>query len=272
MLDLDERQQEILMKLKQSIKEASQKLDLNNKHIDDNKIANEDKINKLCGRYVHSNDNKNVAMNKINNSKNLIIKRGEMWMVDLGNNGNSIQSGIHPYLVTSNDLNNQYSRNITGCSGTSKIKSKLPVHVDIEEGCGGVKVKTTILCETLCPIDKSKFLYKMGEVDDLVMQKVERAIRIQNGELKEKTPLERLTDPTRLYIVNKIRYIEKAKESIDFYKSINADTYSINLAEDERIKEENALKYYCYQNKIEYDVVYNNYYELIGGKDNMIAI
>jgi mRNA interferase MazF len=235
----------------------------------------ENKIN-IANDKIHSKDFKlkEVAMNKINyNKRNLEINRGDIWMVDLGSNGNNIQSGIHPFLVTSNILNNRYSPNITGCSGTSSMsKPKLPVHTLIEAGMFGLPKTTIILAETLCPISKSKFLYKIGTANDEVMKQVKRAIDIQNGELKPKTELEKLSEESQKYIISKIKMIETCKTSLKIIYSMNGDRNASNLFEDRIFEEENALRTYCYNNEINYEKMYENYFEIYSNNYEKIAI
>lgn len=218
--------------------------------------------NKIYSKSVHSNFEKEVVVNRIN--KNIQIKRGEIWMVDLGNNGNSIQSFRHPFLVTSNDLNNQHSPNITGCSGTSKMKARLPVHVEIEQGCGGLKVRTTILCETLRPIDRSKFLYKMGEVDDNIMLKVKKAINIQNGDIKPKTELERLPQTIQNMINEKLEDIKSVERTIT---NIKRESLVKHLM-DEREAHLLSLERICKK----YNLDYKDYYVMYRKEEEKIVI
>jgi mRNA-degrading endonuclease toxin of MazEF toxin-antitoxin module len=209
--------------------------------------------NKIYSKNIHSNIDKGVAVNNIN--KNIQIKRGEIWMVDLGNNGNSIQSFRHPFLVTSNDLNNLHSPNITGCSGTSKMKARLPVHVEIEQGCGGLKVNTVILCETLCPIDRSKFLYKMGEVDESIMLKVKKAINIQNGDIKPKSEFERLPKETQTEINKTLEYIYSYEKVIGRSRSKELIDYLLK----ERSSLLNCLERLCIRHGLNYREYYIPY-------------
>lgn len=59
------------------------------------------------------------------------IKRGDIIIADLGQHETSIQSGIRPCVVMSNDMANKHSPVITVVPLTSKIHKKeyLPTHV-----------------------------------------------------------------------------------------------------------------------------------------------
>ncbi len=59
------------------------------------------------------------------------IKRGDIIIVDLGQHETSVQSGIRPCVVISNNMANKYSQVITVVPLISKIHKKeyLPTHV-----------------------------------------------------------------------------------------------------------------------------------------------
>ena len=57
------------------------------------------------------------------------IKRGDIIMCDLGMHSGSVQSGIRPCVVVSNDTGNKYSTIYTVVPLTTKLKHDLPTHV-----------------------------------------------------------------------------------------------------------------------------------------------
>ena len=70
--------------------------------------------------------------------------------------------------------------------------------------------------------------------------------------------------------MNILKFIEICKSSIEFYKTLKADNNSIEMAEDEKFKEENALMYYCDKNNINYKEIYDCYMEMKEGADNNV--
>jgi mRNA-degrading endonuclease toxin of MazEF toxin-antitoxin module len=232
----------------------------------ENKINNKE-ICKVEDKSIHSNNNildKNVVMRK--------PQRREIWMVNFGQRKGSIQSGIRPCIIGSNPINNKYANIRNVYPVTSKTNKKLLVHVELDESCG-LKEKSLVLTEQVTTIDiRYDLLYYVGIVDEITMKRIDKARNIQLGDLEEKTDLEKLSNESRQYVINKMEFIETCKKSIEFYKSIRGDEYSISLAEDEKFKEENALKYYCYKNNIDYDKIYNDYYDIKKRKEESIMV
>jgi mRNA interferase MazF len=216
--------QEQLVGISKEIFKNNSNIDAKHIEIEMNKEDKEHRVKKLCGYYVHSNINSEVAMsNQINYNKNnggqqIEVKQYEIWQVNLGEGRNSIQGGIRPFLITSNMLSTKYSPNVSGCSITSRLqKAKLPVHVELNDyEKYGLKKKSIILAETLCQIDKkTQLLYKIGSIDDEdIMDKVEEAIRIQNARLKPKTPLEKLDKKIQILIEEKLEDIRSVERTI----------------------------------------------------------
>jgi len=264
----DERQKSLLMSLKQSIENESSKNSIDNKI--KGIIDNKEIINLKTNDKVHSND---IIMNKTNyNAEIRRPKRKELWYVNLGQRQGSLQYGVRPCLVDSNDVNNKYSNIINVYPLTSQMtKSKIPVHIEIEGY--GLKEKSIILIEQGLPIDiRYQLLSYIGTVDDLITKKVDIARNIQHGDLQPKNTLERLNEEVRQYIVNKIRFIKRANDTIEFLKTIKGDNFSINLAEDEVFREENALQSYCQYKNIDYKEICKNYDELFSEKYESIAL
>jgi mRNA interferase MazF len=256
-LDLNEKSMNAL----QMLKEQEVKVD--------NKLNN-DKMTINVHSNKLENDKVQVTMEinyKESVNRPLEIKQYEIWQVDLGAGRHSIQGGIRPFLVTSNELNNRYSPNISGCAITSQLgKSKLPIHVEIDnfEECG-LKKKSVILAETLCPIDKkTQFKYKIGTVTEDIMEQVEQAIRIQNGRLKPKTPLERLP-----------KYMQDNIEEIldDIYTYEKALSKAKNKSLIKNLLEQReaflwSLQKFCEDNKLNY----RDYYKMYEKKEEKIAM
>ena len=78
------------------------------------------------------------------------IKRGDIIIVDLGQHETSVQSGIRPCVVMSNDMANRHSPVITVVPLTSKIRKKqyLPTHVFLNRyRNSGLECHSLALCE-----------------------------------------------------------------------------------------------------------------------------
>lgn len=108
------------------------------------------------------------------------IRRGEIYLVDLGVQKGSIQSGKRPVVVISNNMNNQYSPTINVLPITSKNKNNIPVHVNvgIKEG---LSQESTVLTEQVVTINKNQIKKYVGKCNKYKMYEIEKALLIQNG-------------------------------------------------------------------------------------------
>ncbi len=98
------------------------------------------------------------------------MQRGEIYLVDLNFNVGSEQSGIRPALIVQNELGNSHSPTTIICPLTSKQKSSLATHVLLLPE-DGVAKESTVLCEQVRVIDKTRIKKKLGEVENI--QKME---------------------------------------------------------------------------------------------------
>lgn len=105
------------------------------------------------------------------------IKRGELYYAELTAKG-SIQGGIRPVLIYSNNLNNHYSTTLNVIPLTKEDK-ELCVHVKIE-GCGLLYTSMALL-EQITTINKSQLKHRIGEVDEECLCKINEAADIQLG-------------------------------------------------------------------------------------------
>ncbi len=115
------------------------------------------------------------------------IVRGDVIYVDLGQHPkSSVQSGMRPCVVVSNNRNNQYAKVLSVCPCTARISKKhVPTHVRIEpEEVRGYFEKTSVLlAEQIVTVDKRKVISKTGHIpeDSKIMEKIDAAVRLQLG-------------------------------------------------------------------------------------------
>ncbi len=111
---------------------------------------------------------------------NQIIKRGQVYNADLGKQGGSIQAGVRPVVIISNNLNNKFSPTVNVLPITSKTKNNIPVHVGIGI-TEGLPQLSTVLVEQMVTINKNQLTQCLGQCSMNKMHEIERAILIQNG-------------------------------------------------------------------------------------------
>lgn len=110
-----------------------------------------------------------------------VAKCCEIWMCDLHNDG-SVQSGLRPVFILSNNKNNQHSTVLNVIPLTTKInKRNLPCHVVLENySTYGLIAKSTLMVEQTMTINKSNLRYKIGSIsDDETILKICSAMKSQ---------------------------------------------------------------------------------------------
>lgn len=110
------------------------------------------------------------------------IKRGELYYADLSPVVGSEQGGVRPVLVVQNDVGNKYSPTVIAAAVTSKInKAKLPTHIELPSASYGLARDSVILLEQIRTLDKRRLKERIGELNEVTMSKVDRAILISLG-------------------------------------------------------------------------------------------
>lgn len=113
------------------------------------------------------------------------IKRGELYYADLSPVVGSEQGGVRPVLVVQNDVGNKYSPTVIAAAVTSKInKAKLPTHIELPVGEYGLVKDSVILLEQIRTLDKRRLKERIGALPQGTMSKVDKAILISLGFLK----------------------------------------------------------------------------------------
>ena len=114
------------------------------------------------------------------------IKRGELYYADLSPVVGSEQGGVRPVLVVQNDVGNKFSPTIIAAAVTSKInKAKLPTHIELPLGDFGLQKDSVILLEQIRTLDKRRLKERIGELSEVTMNKVDKAILISLGFIKQ---------------------------------------------------------------------------------------
>lgn len=112
----------------------------------------------------------------------MTVKRGDIYYADLSPVIGSEQGGVRPVLIIQNDIGNKYSPTVIAAAITSqKDKTKLPTHIQVNAaGCGLAK-DSIVLLEQVRTIDKQRLKEKMGTLDVLSMDRVNKALTVSFG-------------------------------------------------------------------------------------------
>ena len=108
------------------------------------------------------------------------IKRGSIWLVNLGDANGSIQAGIRPVIVISNDMANVHSPVIHVMPVTTRTKNDLPTHVEVNEQ-SGLRELSIAMAEQSMLVNKSGFIRYVGNLSPRQISKIEKALLIQFG-------------------------------------------------------------------------------------------
>lgn len=92
------------------------------------------------------------------------MHRGEIYLVDLSDQVGSEQSGIRPAVIVQNEQGNSHSPTTIICPLTSQDKTPINTHVILTPKDAGVMKISTVLCEQVRVIDKTRLKKKLGEV------------------------------------------------------------------------------------------------------------
>ena len=105
-----------------------------------------------------------------------MIERRDVYRCALGDNGEGIQSGTRPVLIVSNNIGNKHAKILIVAPITSKRKTQLPTHFDIK-----LERKSTVLCEQLTIVHKSKLFDKMYSLNEADLDELDKALTVSLG-------------------------------------------------------------------------------------------
>lgn len=113
------------------------------------------------------------------------IIRGDIIMADLGVSVNgSVQKGIRPYVVVSNNRANKHSTVITVVPLSTKISKKryLPTHCFVSANKSeGITYHSIALCEQVTALDYRQIIEVIGKVDDATLEQITKGVQVQVG-------------------------------------------------------------------------------------------
>lgn len=108
------------------------------------------------------------------------VKRWCVYLVDLGKQCGSIQFGVRPCIIVSNNESCLYSPVVIGVPCTSQRKTTLPTHLNIDTDKYNFlwRKSNTCLCEQPTPIAKEQIIQYLGKLDDDDVKEVEKRLKI----------------------------------------------------------------------------------------------
>jgi len=105
-----------------------------------------------------------------------------MYYADLSPVVGSEQGGVRPVVVIQNDIGNKYSPTVIIAAITSRTnKTKLPTHMEIDAKNFGLPKDSVVLLEQIRTIDKARLKEKIGHLDNMFMDSVDRGLSVSFG-------------------------------------------------------------------------------------------
>lgn len=119
----------------------------------------------------------NILMEKI---YKMDLYRGDVVYVNLDPTQGSETGKTRPCIIIQNNVLNKNAPTIIVAviTGRDRLKKKYPSHVWINKDNSGLTKDSTIQCEQIRTIDKSRIFKKIGSVNHDCLRKIEEAIKI----------------------------------------------------------------------------------------------
>ena len=112
----------------------------------------------------------------------MTVHRGDIYYADLSPVVGSEQGGIRPVLIVQNDVGNRFSPTVIAAAITSrKDKTDLPTHIRLQAVGSGLAKDSIVLLEQIRTLDKQRLRERMGQLDEVSMHRVDRALQVSFG-------------------------------------------------------------------------------------------
>lgn len=112
----------------------------------------------------------------------MTVHRGDIYYADLSPVVGSEQGGIRPVLIVQNDVGNRFSPTVIAAAITSQQgKTPLPTHIRLQAAGSGLAKDSIVLLEQIRTLDKRRLKEHMGRLDDVSMNRVDRALQVSFG-------------------------------------------------------------------------------------------
>lgn len=105
------------------------------------------------------------------------VRRGDIYLVDLSPVVGAEQAGLRPALVIQVDQANAASPHTIIIPFTTKVREvKLPSHVRMPAGVGGLSEDSILLCEQIRVIDRGRLVRRLGSIGQEHLREVGTAL------------------------------------------------------------------------------------------------
>jgi mRNA interferase MazF len=107
-----------------------------------------------------------------------LIRRGDIFTVDLEPVKGSEQGKARPAVVIQNDIGNRHSPIVIVAAITTGDYARYDVNVAVKAPAGGLQRDSLVLLNQIRSVDKSRLGRYWGHLDDEIMTQVDQALKI----------------------------------------------------------------------------------------------
>lgn len=105
-------------------------------------------------------------------------RRGEVWLVDLGDPIGHEQAGHRPAVIISNDLQNSGPSGVAVIVPVTTTRRPIPSHIELDPADSGLDEISYATCEHMRSISIGRLIHRLGAIGADRMFHVGRSIRI----------------------------------------------------------------------------------------------
>lgn len=186
--------------------------------------------------------------------------KGELFWIDFPEGLGSVQSGVRPAIITSNNKFNRYAP-IIQASPITKQDKESPVHIPIGVECG-LDVQSWILIEQDTTISKDRIKGKIGYCGRDILLQMEEAFMFQKGINPNNHKTIEPFDISKAY-----KYLDKLYRISRYNKKLEECGLLSYEDEIERKSIFGDFKEYCVERNINYNIINKQYLEYKNGKN-----
>ena len=111
----------------------------------------------------------------------MIVKRGEIYLVDWSPGRGSEQTGLRPAAVLQNDTGNKFSSTTIVAAVTTAFGKTYPFQVQLKPEECGLDKPSTVLLEQILTVDKRRLVKKIGQIGPEKLYEIEKAVHNSLG-------------------------------------------------------------------------------------------
>ena len=110
-------------------------------------------------------------------TKDILPRRGEIWLVNFNPAQGSEQKGIRPALIIQNDIGNEFSP-VTIVAAISSVIKAYPINVEIKSSESGLEKDSVVKLNQIRTVDKKRLIRKLGEVTSSKIKAVNSSLML----------------------------------------------------------------------------------------------